>query len=55
MTRHLPDYPPEMKAALADEKCMICEKLFQKHSQHEFEECMAEIVKKARTNLSSNP
>lgn len=53
MTRRLPDYPPEMKADLANEKCMICERLFEKHSQHEFEQCMAEIVKKARANLSA--
>lgn len=43
-----PDYSPELKADLADEKCMICETLFRKHSQRKFEQCMGEIVKKAR-------
>ena len=43
-----PDYPPKLKADLADEKCMICETLFREHSQREFERCMGEIVKKAR-------
>jgi hypothetical protein len=44
-------YSPEVKAAIADEKCMICERLFDQHSQQQFEECMDEIVKRARTNL----
>ena len=43
-----PDYPPEVRAGLADEKCMICETLFREHSQQAFEQCMGEIVKKAR-------
>jgi len=40
-------YPPKLKADLADEKCMICGTLFEKHSQREFEQCMAKIIKKA--------
>jgi len=43
-----PDYPPELKADLADDECMICETLFREHSQSKFERCMGEIVKKAR-------
>ena len=45
---HKPDCRPELRADLADEKCMICEILFREHSQGEFERCMGEIVKKAR-------
>lgn len=41
-------YPPKLKADLANESCMICETLFRKHSQQEFERCMKEIIKKAK-------
>ena len=43
-----PDYPPELRADLADEKCIICETLFREHSQRKFARCMGEMVKKAR-------
>jgi len=39
-------YSPEVKAGIADEKCMICETLFEDHSQQQFEQCMEEIVKR---------
>jgi len=42
--------PAEIKADIADERCMICESLFCNHSQQQFEECMDEIVKRARVN-----
>lgn len=44
-------YSPEVKAVIADERCMICERLFDEHSQQQFEECMDEIIKGARRNL----
>jgi len=42
------NYPPELKAKLADDRCMICERLFGKHSQQEFERCMGEIAERTR-------
>jgi hypothetical protein len=45
------EYSPEIKADLAGEKCMICERLFGEHSQQQFEQCMEQIVKKAKSNL----
>ena len=48
------DYPPELKADLADERCMICETQFRAHSQRQFERCMAEIIKKTREPLRRN-
>ena len=50
-----PDYPPELKADLADDECMICETRFRKHSQREFERCMHAIVKKARQHDGIQP
>jgi hypothetical protein len=40
-------YPPELKTGMADDKCMICERLFRVHSEREFEKCMDEIVKRS--------
>jgi hypothetical protein len=42
-----PKYSPELKTGIANERCVICERLFGDHSQPEFEECMNEIVKGA--------
>ena len=50
-----PDYPPEVRVDLANEKCMICETLFREHSRQEFERCMGEIVKKAKRYPTIKP
>jgi len=44
-------YSPEVKADLADEECIICGRLFCRHSQEQFEQCMDEIVKRAQRSL----
>jgi hypothetical protein len=48
-----PKYPPEIKADLANEECMICERRFGQHSYKEFEHCLDEIVERARRNLGA--
>jgi hypothetical protein len=52
MTTYKPDYSPQAKADLADQKCMICERIFAKHSHQDFESCMDEIVKRSTSNFS---
>jgi hypothetical protein len=46
-----PKHPPDVKTAMAADKCMICERFFRDHSEREFERCMDEIVKRAKRYL----
>ena len=49
-TKVKPKYPAGIQTDMADDKCMICERLFRVHSEREFQQCMEEIVKKSQRN-----